>query len=704
MPDVIDIGGVLINQKEDIFSYIIVIFFVLAIVIAIYEYKNKLWSYVINRRNKGYFIVLLMTGILIIVLLRKDLITVFWRWTIVGLWILYGIECFLSLPPKKMVSGESKRIYKSRLHRKYLKLMREGWLDEIAGFFVEDEIADNGSRFISEAFRKGNKIYKYRRILNKLRFAADSDRWIEYQMLRSKYFCYCGNYEDAYEALCSIQEQDLYEEEQEEIQQRKAVCLAVMGQTTAALRLLGEPDKKASALTLMIYSYIFELAGDMEQAFQYAKQANADGDIKKSDISKALLQCDYARNVINHGNVQEGLRYLQLAWDGIRGSNDIIAIHEIGNNRLMFMAENGCSREECDKMLEEYLSCKKAETLSNNIRYGNCKVQYYRQIGELDKAYTAIQELYESCKNLLKDEKSYIDAGAQMECIRAKIFRQTMDGEYNPEWLCKEIETSLEYYKKFSVQNRCSVFSDYMQVLSQARYKALRMTVPFDKLYKTIGYYYQNEAIEEIDAERCKVKSYNIHSYTGFLQWRLEIFRFLDKYNYVEKNEAAYMDLYKTLNDGGLRMEAVCILMDFVEECSRAENLEVVTEKGEHYLYSDYLERAPILIPFTSQDGKYKKYEEFIPNTSMVIPRYFDKINQMMDMVVKEVRNWENHSARPYICIRILNRLMCLERYDEAEEFYQFYKKSGISENKLVPWAKEVIRCYLKENKKSVPF
>ena len=74
-----------------------------------------------------------------------------------------------------------------------------------------------------------------------------------------------------------------------------------------------------------------------------------------------------------------------------------------------------------------------------------------------------------------------------------------------------------------------------------------------------------------------------------------------------------------------------------------------------------------------------------------VQPLHENVIREHIDTIIGEFRNWRNHPFKVELSIEIARLLMCLDRRDDAKEFLQYFKDSGVSENHMAAWAKEEI-------------
>lgn len=91
-------------------------------------------------------------------------------------------------------------------------------------------------------------------------------------------------------------------------------------------------------------------------------------------------------------------------------------------------------------------------------------------------------------------------------------------------------------------------------------------------------------------------------------------------------------------------------------------------------------------------------YPRFVlPEPFVITPLQDNVIREHIDTVICEFRKWKNHPFKIELSIEIAHILMCLERNEEAKEFYLYFKNSGISEMQMASWAREDLSAMKKD-------
>lgn len=640
-------------------TFIIVFLLSAGFVILVHEHKTKLWKYVTNRRNKWYVAFSCFTAAFLILSFHKQWIQGIWCWIITILWIIYTFYTLIDLKPLDFIS------YRNPILKRYKKYLYEGTAYEHIGFF------ENSDGVTS--------------LMIKYLFSA-TDR-LEYYMLKHSYYSATNDYETAYKALQSMDEATLYEGPKA-MNLRKAYCLALMGNMSAALELLGNYDDNSSAdpTVWIAYAFIYENAGDIDKAYEAAVKARVLTDISNSmsDWEKGQVYNDFARAAIFRGNDNEALRYMNLGWEKVKNTKDNRLIHVMGGNYVLRLAMSGADRTSCDKALEEYKShIINIDAPMNQMEYMNVMLQYYRQLGDEKELYQTVRT---GCDRILPQLK-------QKEVFRASVFRLLMNGHFERNWFDQHVPNTIDAYEQLNLIDRLAAFREYIGVFTQEEFRAVTNHEPYTTLNKTIMEYYRGNAISEIDEELRKTDSYNIYKYKELMQHKLSILKHIQGKQHIDKSEDLYVQLYKTLYDAGLHIDAVNIKLILMDECGSADNLLVITPFTPGWVYfSDFMNVLPQPPdPVLLSDGIHLSYFRLNMPPYDVKPLKDHVIKKYLDDVIVEVRGWDNHPAKIEFSIKLAHLLMCFDRRDEAKELFEIYENSSISDRQFASWLKEEI-------------
>lgn len=205
----LEITDFILNHYDNLSLTVLILSIAIAGAICLYNYKSKLKEYIFNPRNTGYVSFLVLFGGILFFLIEKHYITGEWLLCNVVLWLIYLVSVVYSLKPKI-------NYFTHPVLRRYAKKLYSG------------EILEN-----LEFFEKDNHW-----------FIRDMDLKIEYRLLQAKYFSSLHNYDKAYRVLSSIEDKYLYAEEKIFVNRKKAFQLTQMGAMSAALLLLGKPEKR----------------------------------------------------------------------------------------------------------------------------------------------------------------------------------------------------------------------------------------------------------------------------------------------------------------------------------------------------------------------------------------------------------------------------------------------------------------------------
>lgn len=651
MAEILTISSILVNNANEISNILIVSALLIAFVISISEYKSKIYEYITNRRNKWWFVIMALLMAYLIYATEHGLFTGAWLIIAVLLGVLYTIVTFYSITPRYFSDFQNPvlRYYEKRLYQGYV-------LENI------------------EFFRQESHWY----------LLTVQDK-MEYQMLRCLYFSELSEYGNAIKALDKIEDFWLYDVEKRTVKLKRAICLIFLGNMKAALQLLGRPEQNDSSnpMVWFAYSKIFENLGDMDVAYEYMEKAKniVDAGSKLPDWEKGEVYNNYALVAIIKGNNDEALRYMNLAWANIKRSKDMRIIHIIGSNRIVRMAICGKSREDCERALEEYRRVIPVDSVKNRIEFNNTAILLYRQLGDDEKVYNLIKDDFFDLipRFNLSEEAHYT----------VSTFVMLMNGSFEHDWFDPYIKSNYELFAKLPLLERLAIFKAYMGIFQQVNFQALFNLMPYRLLYNTILHYYENDAIREIDEKLAILESNDVFIYEELITQKLGILKLLEGKEHIKKSKDMYLSLYNELYEKGLHIDAMCIMLILLDECQSPYNMEIINPyRFGRINYSDYIKKVPPApIPLKAPDKIHLWYPHLtVPRDTTVIPLHIDVIKEHVDTVISEFRTWKHHPAKIDASIEIAHMLACLNRKEEAREFYQFYANSGVAPSQFAYW------------------
>lgn len=663
MADVLTIADLILSYAENISTILIVVCLIVAAIIGIAEYKSKFITYIINRRNKWWFAYLFLMLAAIVFLRLKSYLSGYWLIAVSVLWVLYGVECIISLKPKRFMN------YSSPVLRRYEKRLNDGVSIENIDFF--------------------RKPHRYL-------FTAEDK--LEFYMLGSTYYADVKEFEEGYKALDKIKDEWLYDGEKEIIKLQRAMLLAQMGSMKAAYQLLGDPEKNASPdpMVWFAYSFIFENAGDIDKALEYSEKSRdiVEAGYKAPDFVIAEIYNNYSCVAIFKGNRQEALHYLDIAWEKVKQSKDMRTLHIVASNRIAQMAMAGRNQSDCEAALKEYQKQITNSSFMNKVEFNNCAISYYRQIKDSRKENDLIKSGYKEVIDHLNHRQKVI--------YTASTFRMLMNGHFDHKWFDKYVKAGSKEYDDLPLMDKLVVYKEYMGFFQQEEFRSVCNKRPYMGLQKKIMKYYRERAVADIDEALRTVEPYNRFLYMNLMTMKLGILKLVEGKKHIDQSKEIYVDLYHQLYDAGLHLDAVHVLMTLIDECSSAYNILIRRPFWPSAMYySDYIAGSPpVPDPLLDPDGIHLQYFRLqIPVPFAVHPLKDDVIREHIDEVIREFRSWKNHPFKVDLSVEIAHILMCLDRKEEAKEFLLFFKNSGVSEMQMASWVREEITALSAELK-----
>ena len=598
---------------------------------------------------------------------------------------------YRDMKPMLIVTGSIKKVYHHRFLRRYVEELWKGKIESCDRVFSE-ALPDKHKLTIRERYD--------RQLINHPVF-IDNDAKIEVAFLRCRLALLKNDVETAYEILQSIDQNYVYPEEWAEVLVKKAQCLAWMGNITTAktaLELAGIGESKVSPLSQspevwITLALISELSGEFDKAYDYAVKAKDFVELSNlPEERKAIILNDCARYEIIHDSRLEADRDINNAWKHIEKSN-MITREVIAVNVIQVMLEYGYSEKAVIDAFEKYKEMHHSGDITADINYFNTHVTIMRQFSHKEECYDLIKQFYTVMKSRVGNTKGLL------ECIKATVFHQLMDGEYDYTWLDTDIVVDPEYYKNLSVYERTFIFKHYYEVLSQARFKYVRLRKPYAELYNLILGYYNGTslvlkpAIDDIEDELRNIKEYNVFRHTDLMQRKLFVLAVRDKRDHIKKNLQQYIDLNNYLENQGLRVEAINIGVQIVIDASKPENTPMTNIiSGETITYSEYNDNAPVVFP--RKDGIFIKYEDIIPAPWIVPgdPDCTELIREYTVKAIEDIRELQNHPIKAELSIKLIKPCLALGMDTETKELYSYATKTGRSDDALALWARVLLQ------------
>lgn len=350
------------------------------------------------------------------------------------------------------------------------------------------------------------------------------------------------------------------------------------------------------------------------------------------------------------------------------------------------MAMAGQSEAECEAALEEYNKCIPNDSFANRIEYNNCAILLYRQLKNAKRENSILKSGFKDIIGQLNHTQAVV--------YTASTFRMIMNARFDHGWFDRYVKAGSEEYKNLPLLEKLAVFKEYMGIYQQEEFLAVFSKAPYLGLQKKIMKYYRDSALTEIDAALNKVEPYNMHLYRNLMKHKLSILKLVEGKNHIDRSKDTYISLYKQLYDAGLHLDAADILMTLIDECTSAYNVLIYRPFWLNAVYyCDYIANAPQPPPPEPDvDGLHLNYYRLgIAGPYAIKPLKVDVIEEHIDTLMSEVRSWKHHPFKVELSIGIARVLMCLERRDEAKEFYQIFKDSGMAETQMAAWARNSI-------------
>lgn len=652
MGDWLSIIDFIVDNKFGTLLSVAIVLIVMAFFVLLHEYKGQIFYYIFHRRNRGYFTFSLMYTASILILAEYTTLSIHYLLILSILNAFYYILCIIGIKKPVGLAGIKLKHYQKKIDAGYALESRDFF--ESKHWYLIDYI-------------------------DKIRFFR----------LQSQYYAAVGKNKEGFYGITSVSDKLLYKKEQEDFLGEKARLLYEMGDLAAlkeVLCLLESDLYKSQDPSLWgMKALIEEQHGDLDAAFSMMETSKAKLDrIDASHEQRASVLNDFGRIQLMRGNKTEAYHYYKQAFKELTIDTSInshllhlLALNVIANATLI-------DPNAVQYYFNEYKNHLDMTSVDNLIQYNNCEIIYYRQIRNAKNEFKAIKDGYYNLVFKL-DSKS-------KALFQASTFRMVMNGKFKYDWFVPEIESSMDSYFTLPQKEKLAVFKEFSGILEQEEFRYVKGQEPFKSLLGRIYEYYRTQGIDDINSIIGSLDSHEIYSYHQYTLDKLGILKLLDRENHIDNNESIYLDLYKTLLDAGLHITATNVLFIYIDECANSNNVLLMLNPYQPPItYQRFLEGIPLPPPpELLQDGIHLSYFQvgFNPHVR-IVPLNRDKIEKHIGTIITEYHKWQNHPIKLEFSLHIAHFLVCLDRVEEAEQFYRFFVNSKVSINQFAAWMQD---------------
>lgn len=222
-------------------------------------------------------------------------------------------------------------------------------------------------------------------------YFRDKNEILGYEILKGKYLFSLGNLREAYAVMDRVDQADLYPEEKAELTLDCVQILIALGNFPKAESRVAAMEKVKPTAYFFLRSYLAELQGDLDAAWQNARKGEDAIDTKRKD---AHLLCELytqlGRLSFFHNNCTEGFRYYRLALDNAKRYGDIHLFHPTYQNLINQMQIQHLHEDEMESLQAEYREAVADSSLENMTEWMNFCVGLARQQGDLQAEFETI--------------------------------------------------------------------------------------------------------------------------------------------------------------------------------------------------------------------------------------------------------------------------------------------------------------------------
>ena len=482
------------------------------------HYGKTYFKRLLHRRNLCWLIVwLIMLSVMLIfcyyhVLSRCPL---FLSIALVALYVLFTVSVFFSV--SKLV------FFPSRYIKKYGRLRQNGFAVENKGL-----------------------------IDHRPWYFLDANERIQYELLKARYLHDLGDINGAYETMSGAEELPMYDEEKLECDISRAYMLIELGdiaKSRAVLNLFKETDRAAYGF---FDSYISEIEGELDDAFEKAKTAESfiDNNYKNTRVKQALYN-HLGRLYCFKRNPTEVFRYYKLSVEEAKKLNEVSMVNLSYNNLIGQYLINDRPKEEIRRLFDDFKKISDRNNLDAVCQQINLRVRIARHFNDKADEESVIRRGYD----ILKQKSKYPELAAQ----RVQIMHMLHSGGFDLEPVITDIENDLKYYSKLPLPQRPRLF------IALAHF-TIRPDVDEDRLAyikKAALDYLSQNAIRDLDAYYDTLSGSCVNERCDIIAKKAEVFVLLGL-NDKEQYQLLH-DIKEIYKDNGLRLPTAQSCLNIVK-------------------------------------------------------------------------------------------------------------------------------------------
>ena len=380
-------------------------------------------------------------------------------------------------------------------------------------------------------------------------YFLDANERIQYELLKASYLKELGDIKSSYETLSKAEKLPMYKDEVSECDISRVYFLIELGNIKKARQVLASVKKYDYTAYCFLDSFISEMEGKLDEAFEKAQKAeNSINESKyESTRIKQALYNHLGRLYCFKNNPTEVFRYYKLSIEEAKKLKEASMLNITYNNLIEQYMINNRSREEIVGLFDEYKKQLDSNNLNAACRLINLRTRISRHFNDKAEEEAVIRQGYET----LIQKSKYPELPIQ----RVQIMHMLQMGSFNLEPVISDIEDEIDTYYILPLPQKPRVFIALAHFAERPDVDQER----FAEIKQSIFEYLSQNAIQDLDMYYSRLSSNCVNERCETLANKVDVYVLLD--NNVESQNQLLQDIKQIYHDNNMNLsEAQCNL------------------------------------------------------------------------------------------------------------------------------------------------
>ncbi|MCR5653803.1 MAG: hypothetical protein K6F88_08400, partial [Ruminococcus sp.] len=423
-------------------------------------------------------------------------------------------------------------------------------------------------------------------------YFLDANERIEYELLKASYLKDLGNIKFAYETLSNAKKLPMYKDEVSECDISRVYLLIELGNIKKARQVLESVKKYDYTAYCFLDSFISEMEGKLDEAFEKAQKAENsinDGKYESTRIKQALYN-HLGRLYCFKNNPTEVFRYFRLSIEEAKKLKETSMLDITYNNLIEQYMINNRPREEIIGLFDEYKKQLDFNNLNTVCQLINLRTRIARHFNDKTDEEAVIRQGYET----LKQKSKYPELAIQ----RVQIMHMLQMGSFNLEPVISDIESDLSTYLDLPLPQKPRVFIALAQFAERPDVDRVR----FSEIKKIVFRYLSQSAILDLDTYYAGLSSNCVNERCETLANKVDAYVMLDinaklQYQLLHDIKQIYHDNDMNLSEAQSNLNIIKYYAQQVDKRVQltAENISEINELLKEALQISYNIPWPLL-------------------------------------------------------------------------------------------------------------